>query len=43
MVTQLATDKDQPMIFMTAPPIIALEESSRFRVPRNLPYSDAPA
>lgn len=43
MVTQLATDKDQPMIFMTAPPIIALEESSRFRVPRNLPYRDAPA
>ena len=43
MVTERTLIKDQPLIFTTAPPDISAPQHSRFRIPRNLPYRDAPA
>lgn len=42
MVAETTEAKKQPMIFLTAPPEIKQTAGSRFRVPRNLPYRDAP-
>ena len=42
MVSKMTKDKDPPLIFLTAPPVVIVSENSRFRIPRNLPYRDAP-
>ena len=42
MVVEMIKGKERPMIFLTAPPEIKQTACLRFRVPRNLPYRDAP-
>jgi hypothetical protein len=42
MVVEMTKGKKRPMIFLTAPPEIKQTACLRFRVPRNLPYRDAP-
>ena len=42
MVVEMTKGKKRPMIFLTAPPEIEQTACLRFRVPRNLPYRDAP-
>mgnify|MGYP006138194319 FL=1 len=41
MVVEMTKRKDQPMIFLTAPPETEQPKRSRFRVQRNLPYRNA--